>query len=711
MATVIEAAKALLGHCDGAHARDTQGFNGSDAPVVHRWFNDRAFLTTHQLNKLYTLLKKYTKQLVGLGFEYDKLTIPPASLRTSATGAKGTLGQDDRHHENASETRTMAAPAQPPSVTRAHGSDMDFIPEEIVTVKEKPFLKPSTWTAPPWQYCADEILAHFPDGFDPRPQQLIAISKISQAFTEGKRVVALEMPTGGGKSFICYAVAKTVAQDGKTHFLTIQKNLQDQYAKDFPSPMVELLKGRANYGCTLGGENAAKAPCTDQKKGILPECIKGGDQAEVRRAAVQLQLSPDDHYCPYWKQLQTCSGHAITLFNFSSFLFQQQIGRFGKRQLMIIDEAHNIESQLMNFVSMELTEWALSIIDVEIDREITSRDQLVEWLREKEVFGRIDKMLQEDNHSDLELDKDISQIESEALKELKGKIENFLRYLNKTDWVIDTIKYKTKWKEEARKIQARPLYAKDFAKDLLFSKADRILVMSATILDVDVWAENLGLTRNEIGHIETPCDFPVENRPIHLDYAGNCGRKYFTVEQNPKNPTKPKFIEKIKQILIRHQGQRGMIHCHSFELARVLRDEVRSDRFLFQDDFKGDKQAMLLAHSKRADSVMVAPAMHEGFDLKGDLSRFQVIAKIPWPSLGDKIIKERASRDNRWYGWQTALKLVQSIGRSVRSTSDWAYTYIVDSGFEGFFSRNGRQIPQYIKDAMRKYAPSKVRRG
>lgn len=570
-------------------------------------------------------------------------------------------------------------------------------------------VTPATPTLKPWPFSPKDVLAEFPENFTPRPMQEKAVQEINEGFKNGKRIAVLEMPTGGGKSFICLSFAEIAKSLGRTHFLTIQKTLQDQYTRDFPSPKLEALKGRSNYPCTLDpSRHCHKAPCTDRKKGILPECVTVKRKG-VLYEAVQLQLHPDEHLCPYWKQLQKCHDHDITLFNFSSFLYQMRIGRFGKRGLMVIDEAHNIESQLMSFVTAELTEWALAIIGVEIDRSITTKAQLVEWLQEKEIQQKIDKALDSLNEDSSEdIPDDFSQAEADALKELGSKIENFLRYLDKTEWILETVKYTDKRDNERRKIVARPLYAKDFAQDLLFRHADRILVMSATILDVDVWASNLGLKHEEIQYVGTPCEFPAAHRPIHMDYAGNMGYKWFSPEQNPDSPTKPRFIEKIKQIITRHKGQRGIIHCHSFELSKILRNEVASDRFLFQEDFGGDKGLMLSMHETNPGSILVAPAMHEGFDLKDDLARFQVIAKVPWPSMKDKIVKERMSRDNRWYAWLTALKIVQSYGRAVRSKDDWATTYIIDSGFGRFFARNSRMLPVWFKEALRKYAPTKV---
>ena len=58
--------------------------------------------------------------------------------------------------------------------------------------------------------------------------------------------------------------------------------------------------------------------------------------------------------------------------------------------------------------------------------------------------------------------------------------------------------------------------------------------------------------------------------------------------------------------------------------------------------------------------------------------------------LGDKRIKARQQRNDSLYSWATALKLVQSYGRSVRSENDRATTYILDSDF-GYFLQRAKQ--------------------
>ena len=85
--------------------------------------------------------------------------------------------------------------------------------------------------------------------------------------------------------------------------------------------------------------------------------------------------------------------------------------------------------------------------------------------------------------------------------------------------------------------------------------------------------------------------------------------------------------------------------------------------------------------------------MSEGVDLKGESSRFQIICKIPYPYLGDKLVKKRMNKWQWWYPLQTAKTIVQSVGRSIRSNDDHAVTYILDAGWDYFWSKNKNIFP------------------
>jgi Rad3-related DNA helicase len=89
--------------------------------------------------------------------------------------------------------------------------------------------------------------------------------------------------------------------------------------------------------------------------------------------------------------------------------------------------------------------------------------------------------------------------------------------------------------------------------------------------------------------------------------------------------------------------------------------------------------------------------MTEGVDLAGDASRFQVLCKIPYPFLGDKLVKKRMHKWKWWYPFQTTKTIIQSIGRSIRSEDDTAVTYILDSDWGKFYRINATLFPDDFK--------------
>jgi Rad3-related DNA helicase len=99
--------------------------------------------------------------------------------------------------------------------------------------------------------------------------------------------------------------------------------------------------------------------------------------------------------------------------------------------------------------------------------------------------------------------------------------------------------------------------------------------------------------------------------------------------------------------------------------------------------------------------VLISPSLHTGLDLKDHLSRFQIITKVPYPNVADKWTSEKRKINKEWYYWQTALRLVQAYGRSVRSKDDWAKTYVLDSAFNYFVKVNNNILPKWFLSAIR----------
>ena len=146
--------------------------------------------------------------------------------------------------------------------------------------------------------------------------------------------------------------------------------------------------------------------------------------------------------------------------------------------------------------------------------------------------------------------------------------------------------------------------------------------------------------------------------------------------------------------------RKGIIHTHSYKIANEIKKRVKSNRLLFSS--ASDRDDVLKKHMKsKKATVLVSPSMTEGVDLHGDSSRFQILCKVPYPYLGDKIVKKRMNKWKWWYSFQTAKCVIQSIGRSVRSKDDKAVTYILDSDWDRFYKFNSGLFPKDFKESIR----------
>jgi Rad3-related DNA helicase len=565
-----------------------------------------------------------------------------------------------------------------------------------------------------------------------RQDQAEAIQKILDNFDKGKKFVIAEMPTGAGKSAIAY----TVAHYYQTSFyVTIQKFLQDQIMKDFGQPKkqglipVVDLKGRGNYTCTHDSRQAPilikmllkslnypdqvaqEAADYFSKKGSLdgsPVKVRNEDVSKViemfgRETACDKgtcrirdstsrckECFPSNQlespYCPYWRRHGEAHRSRICLMNFRSFLYQTALTRaFGKRELMVIDEAHNTESELLSFIGFSLNDKSFREYGV-IFPKLSSAKDYAKFLEDKRILDVIENII-----GIAKAAGDLSK--EDEWQDIKRRCENFLTTAGDGNWVC-LYKENTKTKGIWSTIELKPVYVKDMANMFLFNMADKILMMSATILSPNVICTSLGIDKKDVFSVRFGSRFPIKNRPIYFDPVGSLSFKN-------KEKSMPDVIKKVDEILDKYKGMRGIVHTHNFEISRILTTKCRNrGRMLFQEHWE-TKTEMLQEHAESTDTVIVAPAMHEGLDLKDDLSRFQIIVKVPYPSLKDNPQLEARMQDSQeYYDWLTALKIVQSSGRSVRHEADWAHTYIIDSDFGWFQKKAANMLPKWFTEAL-----------
>jgi len=84
------------------------------------------------------------------------------------------------------------------------------------------------------------------------------------------------------------------------------------------------------------------------------------------------------------------------------------------------------------------------------------------------------------------------------------------------------------------------------------------------------------------------------------------------------------------------------------------------------------------------------------------LCRFNVFMKVPFPSLGDEVVKKMKDvYGDKWYRWTTMQQVVQGIGRSNRNKTDRSTVYLLDGSFIRFLNKMYGGVPKHISDRMR----------
>lgn len=360
----------------------------------------------------------------------------------------------------------------------------------------------------------------------------------------------------------------------------------------------------------------------------------------------------------------------------------------------LVSNCHNTEEKLLNFLETTISSKHINNRIPKLETPL----EYINWLKRIDATGTLKERYEEARGS---LNIKLMQ----HYENLLMKYVNFIIEVTNdpTGWVVE---YSTENDEDI--VSAKPIFAKSAAKKLLFSHADIIIFLSATILNANTFANNLGINKDEYSAYRIGSNFPVENRPIILDYAGK-----FTGGKDKQQIWIKPLTRKVEEIARNFPNERGIIHTHSFGIQKGIVENAALDvrkRFLEQHNFI-NKTEMLEHHAKTPGSIIIAPAMHEGIDLKDDLSRFQILCKVPYANYYENIqLMARMELDPPYYEYITIMKLVQSVGRSVRSETDWAYTYIIDESFERIYKTNN-SFPLWFKEAVTKNLKSKINVG
>jgi Rad3-related DNA helicase len=408
----------------------------------------------------------------------------------------------------------------------------------------------------------------------------------------------------------------------------------------------------------------------------------------------------DSESCSYYLQKYEALVAPHSLWNYHAFF---QIMKFNKklfedyldRKISVFDEAHKIEDQIIQFVGFDI--FAGQVTECNLNSEkynFTDLDSMIKLTDDMAFsYAKQIKDIKESaafqNNPDFEL---ITRLERRYDKSAQAKIDIMG---DKDNFIVnDPLK---DLNGNFRTISVKPIDVSKFAKT--FFETEYQIFMSATI-NKQSFCENMGFVKDEVAFVDTPkSPFPIEHRQIDLLNIRRLS--YGSTEEDELE-----VIKTIDRILDEHSNERGLILTSSIpRCQKILRflspKNTRRIRICHSMNKDGKTQdEVITEHGSDPTGVLLSSSLWEGVDLKDDLSRFQIIAKVPYPNYKEKRTKAKMDKFPLWYTSQTLTKLLQGFGRSIRSDDDWAKTYVLDTAVNNVFFKGQQMIPKAYYDVL-----------
>lgn len=512
-------------------------------------------------------------------------------------------------------------------------------------------------------------------GFPPRPEQKQIINEIIDAIDMGFKNIIIEAGTGTGKSAIATTIANYI---GDSYILTMTKQLQNQYLDDFEYMLAEI-KGTSNYTCYLRPVN-----CDD---------------------CMQLDANRGRHSdCRYKLAIEYAKEHPCVITNYDYLFYAGNYAEsFGPRKLLVLDESHNLEKKIMQLIGKTLNRqmiWKHYGLDIfypvtqgKTLKSIDNVDYWVGTLHELETRARSNA-----KHA-------VNRKNRELYGKDKLKFQYLITQLEDTEakFIIELPTKKDILKdkpingkfENGLKAEFKPLTISDYSDQLLHFGEIR-LFMTGTLGNKDKFCQWIGIDPKETYYIFVKSPFPKTNRPIIKSYIGSMsGRK----GRNP-NWRNPQAIQKIKELINKHRYEKGVIHTSSNQQAWFIKKMLNSKNvWVAQGPTREDTIRRFEAAHKPV--ILIGAGLKDGVDFKGDKCRYQIMFKMPYPSLAGKQVNIRMHYDQSWYAYQTIMPLMQAYGRGIRDTDDYCVMYVLDSDFDRLLNQYKYLFNEYFLEAIK----------
>lgn len=513
-----------------------------------------------------------------------------------------------------------------------------------------------------------------------RPHQLEALGEIDEAYKSGAQLVWLDAPTGAGKTAIGECTRRKLQVPAL--YVCSGLTLQDQFLRDFD--YAHVLKGKSNYPSTsmLQGKTDATCDlCTIQGSG--GSCFICPDNTDTNPT------------CPYILAKQAATTSELAVLN-TTYLLHEANGRrptFSGQQLIIADECDELESELLRYTEFRITENMALNLQTQLPGKSVHYATIAKWLAGPVAAG-LRMQIEELSGRGKQLD--IKEIQRKnRLRRLHAQAQYTATELLAEGWVRDY--------SDSGALVLKPISVQRFGEPLLWRHSSKWLAMSATIVSPEQMSDDIGAGHLRQATVRVPMTFPVENRPIFIMPVANMSHK--TIDEG-----RVKCATAIANLLVKHDGERVVVHTVSFALTKYLTETLRKwnsegrlgNRKIITYTSSQTRELAIARYRKTPNAVILAPSLDRGVDFPNDDCRVVIVAKVPYASLGDAQVKAKMSDagGQTWYTVDAIRSLVQMTGRGMRHMDDGCTSYILDHGFMRLWKEHKRLMPKWWVEAV-----------
>ena len=579
--------------------------------------------------------------------------------------------------------------------------------------------------------------------FQFRDCQIDCIVNIINNVVRSVKTHVCEAPTGTGKSLIACIAAGVLADYHNigTYILCSDTALFKQYENDIKRLNLNFgcVCGKDNYYCQKNGLQFSNSSCQNANVS-LTKLVKG-DFGQDSRFAMCSQN------CKYINALAKGHRAKVTVLTYQLWFstgtdeeddYQYTDYHWKKRGLVICDEAHKLPEIVQNMFSPRIDMDETVGIDEMIRYASLNDIDTPNRKHFEDVFKLMKLTMEKDYSSEAQRSKDMFiclkrykkfyDDLSIAYDDLKDKLEKNQRrkgidlnafmkagtvfsqeHLVLREYINLIEELGTVWSIPSKLNEHTIVYncskEAQMVNTFFHKRTDCEFLMSATIGNLDNFRTMIASDDDEnFSASEADNGFDFSRSPIF--YNDNFHR----LSYREKGANLPKVMEQIEEICKSYNGIHGIIQTGSYEFAKYVVDNASPglrSRLLMYNNTSEKKQAINNFESFHG-KILIGPSLLEGLNFADDLCRFIIVMKVPYASLADRLVKSKMQVYPNWYINDVINKMVQGLGRGVRSKDDWCESYILDGCWNDIMTRSSQFLTPKLLERLKPISEASI---